>query len=177
MLRHCVRRFFPKFLFSRVLEIAVFWKLGLEQVFRAFSELVPTRENSFRLMLPLSLLSSSTTSLFILPFNSSFPFYSSLFYLLFIFSLSPLSTILTFYSFSHKHFATCILLLAAVNYINILRVCFSYESLFGSFLLVTFWQKKPFRTKKACVKCWWNWHRHSMQTQFYEPNKHIQRKG
>jgi len=48
-LRHCVRRFFPKFLFSRVSEIAIFWKLGSERVFRAFSELVPTRENSFRL--------------------------------------------------------------------------------------------------------------------------------
>ncbi len=39
----------PNFLFSRVSEIAVFQKLGSEWVFRAFSELVPTHENSFRL--------------------------------------------------------------------------------------------------------------------------------
>jgi len=44
-IRPCVRHFFPKFLFSRVSEIAVFWKLGSEQVFRAFSELVPTRSD------------------------------------------------------------------------------------------------------------------------------------
>ncbi len=48
-LRPCVRRFFPKFLFSRVSEIAVFRKLGSEQVFRAFSELVPTCPDLFRL--------------------------------------------------------------------------------------------------------------------------------
>jgi len=50
IIRPCVRRFFPKFSFSRVSEIAVFRKLGSQQVFRAFSELVPTRENSSRLV-------------------------------------------------------------------------------------------------------------------------------
>jgi len=35
---------------------------------------------------------------------------------------------------------------------------FLYKSLFGSFFLVTFWQKKHFRTKKRTHKpCWWNW--------------------
>jgi len=41
LLRPCVRRFFPKFSFSQVSEIAVFQKLGSERVFRTFSELVP----------------------------------------------------------------------------------------------------------------------------------------
>jgi len=50
LLRPCVRQFFPIFLFLRVSEIAVFWKLGSVQVFWAFSELVPTRENSSRLV-------------------------------------------------------------------------------------------------------------------------------
>jgi len=49
-LRPCVRRFFLKFSFSRVSEIAVFQKLGSERVFRAFSKLVPTCENSSRLV-------------------------------------------------------------------------------------------------------------------------------
>ncbi len=40
--------FFRKLGSERVLEIAVFQKLGLERVFRAFFELVPTRENLFR---------------------------------------------------------------------------------------------------------------------------------
>jgi len=46
-------------------------------------------------------------------------------------------------------------------FINILRVRFSYESAFLNrclcFSLVTFWQKKHFRTKTARIKCWWNW--------------------
>jgi len=49
-LRPCERRLLPKFSFSRVSVIGVFRKLGLERVIRAFSELVPTRENSFRLV-------------------------------------------------------------------------------------------------------------------------------
>jgi len=28
---------------------------------------------------------------------------------------------------------------------------------FWQLFLVTFWQKKHFRTKNAHVKCWWNW--------------------
>ena len=48
-IRPCERRLLPKFLFLRVSVIDVFWKLGLERVIRAFTELVPTRENSFRL--------------------------------------------------------------------------------------------------------------------------------
>jgi len=47
--RPCKRRLLPKFSFSRVSVIGVFQKLGLERVIRAFSELVLTRENSFRL--------------------------------------------------------------------------------------------------------------------------------
>jgi len=43
------------------------------------------------------------------------------------------------------------------NFINILRANFSYQSLFRSFFLVTFWQKKHFRMKNSHVKCWWNW--------------------
>jgi len=30
-----------------------------------------------------------------------------------------------------------------------------------SFPLITFWQKKHFRTKTARVKCWWNWPQNS----------------
>jgi len=41
-------RFFAK-LGWKESEIAVFQKLGLEQVFQAFSELIPTRPDSFRL--------------------------------------------------------------------------------------------------------------------------------
>ncbi len=49
-IRPCERRLLPKFSFSRVSVIGVFRKLGLERVIRAFSELVPTRGNSFRLV-------------------------------------------------------------------------------------------------------------------------------
>ncbi len=35
---------------------------------------------------------------------------------------------------------------------------FSYKSLFGSLILVTFWWKKKFHMKNGRVKCWWNWH-------------------
>jgi len=44
-----------------------------------------------------------------------------------------------------------------VNFINIFCVRFSYKRRFGSFFLVTFWQKKHFRQKKAHKKRWWNW--------------------
>ncbi len=46
----------------------------------------------------------------------------------------------------------------AVNLINILCARFLYKILFGSFFLVTFWQKKHFCMKKVRIKCWWNWH-------------------
>jgi len=46
----------------------------------------------------------------------------------------------------------------AVNFINVLHACFLYESLFGSFFLVTFEQKKHFHMKNARIKRWWNWH-------------------
>jgi len=51
---------FLRFSFSQVSEIAVFQKLGSEQVFRAFYELVPTRENSFRLETRLESLDKSS---------------------------------------------------------------------------------------------------------------------
>ena len=50
LLRPCERRLLPKFSFLPVSEMSVFRKLGLERVVRAFSELVPTRENLFRLV-------------------------------------------------------------------------------------------------------------------------------
>jgi hypothetical protein len=43
------KRVFSRFSFSQASVIAVLRKLGLERVIRAFSELVSTRENSFRL--------------------------------------------------------------------------------------------------------------------------------
>ncbi len=66
--------FFRKLGSERVSEIAVFRKLGSERVFRAFSELVPTRENSFRLETRLECSEKSsecrallTTIVFVLP--------------------------------------------------------------------------------------------------------------
>jgi len=55
-----------------------------------------------------------------------------------------------------------------VNFINILCVHFSYQSALRSFSLVKFWWKKHFRTKNACVKCWWNWPQGSILPTFYE---------
>jgi len=51
--------------------------------------------------------------------------------------------------FSLSHFFNLV-----VNFINIKRSNFMYESLF----LVTFWLWTNFRTKIARVKHWWNWH-------------------
>jgi len=48
-------------------------------------------------------------------------------------------------------------LLPRINFINILRTRFLYESALSSYSLVTFWQKKHFCTKNAYIKCWWNW--------------------
>ncbi len=42
-----------------------------------------------------------------------------------------------------------------VNFINVLRARFSYET---SYSLVKFWQKRHFRTKNVRIKCWWNLH-------------------
>jgi len=42
-----------------------------------------------------------------------------------------------------------------VNFINVLRDNFTYESLFRSFFLVTFWQNKHFCMENALVKRWW----------------------
>jgi len=49
----------------------------------------------------------------------------------------------------------------SVDFINVLRTRFSYESLFGSFFLVTFWQKKYFCTKARAynvdeIDTFWN---------------------
>ncbi len=49
-------------------------------------------------------------------------------------------------------------LTTAVNFINVFCVRFSYERRFGSFFLVTFWQKSTFVQKKPHEKRWWNWH-------------------
>ncbi len=49
-LRPCERRLLPKISFLRVSVIAVLQKLGSERVLQAFSELVSTRENLFRLV-------------------------------------------------------------------------------------------------------------------------------
>jgi len=47
----------------------------------------------------------------------------------------------------------------SVNFINVLRATFSYESLLCSFSLhvVAFWLCNFF-AQKVLVKCWWNWH-------------------
>ncbi len=49
-----------------------------------------------------------------------------------------------------------------VDFINILRGNFSYESALRSFSLITFWLCYFFGAKilapKSRVKCWWNWH-------------------
>jgi len=44
-----------------------------------------------------------------------------------------------------------------VNFINVLRECFLYESLLSSFYLLRVWLWTNFRTKIVLVKCWWNW--------------------
>jgi len=41
---------------------------------------------------------------------------------------------------------------STINFINILRARFSYESLFGTFFLVTFWQKKALSYEKPARK-------------------------
>jgi len=53
----------------------------------------------------------------------------------------------------------------AVNFINVLCALFLYECHFGSFFLRTHIHtniekscRNNIRTKKACKKCWWNWH-------------------
>jgi len=46
----------------------------------------------------------------------------------------------------------------AANFINILRVHFSYESLLSCFYLLRVWLWTNFCTKNVLVKCWWNWH-------------------
>ncbi len=45
-----------------------------------------------------------------------------------------------------------------VNFINILRLHFSYKSLLSSFSLLRVWLKTNFCTKNMGVKHWRNWH-------------------
>ncbi len=52
---------------------------------------------------------------------------------------------------------TSLCLLPRVNFINILRVNFSYKSLLSSFSLLRVWLWTNFHTKNARVKQWWNW--------------------
>jgi len=46
---------------------------------------------------------------------------------------------------------------SCINFINILRAHFSYESLLSSFSLLRVWLWTNICTKNAPVKCWWNW--------------------
>jgi len=54
-----------------------------------------------------------------------------------------------------------------VNFINILRAAFALKKL-QSQLKLDKSCAKHFGTKKACIKCWWNWHLKSISQTIYK---------
>jgi len=55
-------------------------------------------------------------------------------------------------------FLMVVALYSAVNFINVKRANFTYESDFWQLFLLACNCQKDVRTKNMPVKCWWNWH-------------------